>query len=230
MPLEIFTPGQVLTAAECTLIANMLPYSVAKSAIYTSVPGDFVIMTGGHVVTLPAVATVGACVGLINADANAATGITGAGSAKILGPGLGSGTAAGTTVPVGGQGSYLVVESDGTNWQIIAGSQDSGWIAPSFTNSYASAGSTYYAISYRLIANRVYWRGAFTTMGSTGLAPMAALAAAYRPSKQIAVMCPGFGGTAGTYNILIDASGVSTLNYGGSPSQIFMDGLSYSID
>ncbi|MCU1494813.1 MAG: hypothetical protein JWO62_2577, partial [Acidimicrobiaceae bacterium] len=152
--MPLFTVGEVLTSALANVLA-MTPK--AEAANYTASDGDFVIMTGGHVVTLPAPTNQSAV--LIYADdANTANGFTAAGAAIVKGLGLGAGTAAGTLVPLGVQGAFCLAEADGTNWRITAGNSDSGWINPangSYSNSWVNGSGSAIPFGWRVQGNKV---------------------------------------------------------------------------
>lgn len=225
--MPLFTVGEVYTAA----LANALAMSpTAKSAIYTAVDGDFVIVTTGKVITLPA-ATAQSRVLIYADDANTANGFTAAGGV-VKGLGLGSGVAAGTTVPLGGLGSYAVVEADGTNWRIIAGAADTGWIAPSLTNSWANV-AAFNTAGYRKQGNRVYLRGGI--LGGTSGTTAFTLPAGFIPTAAIDFLATvSWTINPGIENVGITTGGAvipSLVTSGtGSATALVLDSISFAID
>lgn len=130
---------------------------VSESANYTAQIGQFVEMTGSHTVQLP-VPTLGALVGLYSIGLVGATLSSSTNGGNILGMGIpGSTTSIAVRNPV-------VVLADGTNWFVISGQQDTGWVAVGFFGTACSAGNP--VPSSRLVGDVVYFRGIVVTGGS----------------------------------------------------------------
>jgi hypothetical protein len=159
MPGETFTDGNVLTAAQLNLILAALQWPTPVSVTTACAAGNAYLVTtgaGALTMTLPSPATAGQKVTVKKVDSGAGTiavsSVTNGGT--ILGPGCGAGL---TSIPVNVLGAYVSLVSDGTNWQIVGGAQDSGWVPLSgYSNSWVSvlgpaSGGT--AAGYRLIGN-----------------------------------------------------------------------------
>jgi hypothetical protein len=219
--MPFFTVGEVFTAA----LANALAMSpTAKSGSYTAVDGDFVIMTGGHVVTLPA-PTNQAEVLIYSDDSNIANGFTAAGSAVVKGLGLGTGTAAGTLVPLGTGGAFALAKADGTNWRIIAGNVDSGYLfvggtGVAFQSPWVNNGEN--NTRYRLTGNTMRLAGGLTGGGSGTVA--FTLPAGMRPLVNCSFpISAGAGGATAA----VATSGTVTIS-GTGPFTI--DGITFTVD
>lgn len=185
----------------------------AKSANYSAVSGDYVVCTGSFSVTLPA-ATAGRVVGV-----KAASGQTGAapvtiatllGAAQILGKGV---VASATSILLGIPGANVTLEADGTNWHIIDGAQDSGWIGLPYAGAFSDYGSGYQLGQYRKIEDIVHLRGLtkFTPSGVYGAGSMGVtLPAGYRPSGIEIFHVMGSSTTDYHFRIDIDTAGAIT--------------------
>lgn len=181
MPVQTWTPGQILTSAEIGTVTNMLPYYVplslgSNSQAVSPVAGTLTGITCGAytgcIVTLPT-PTLGVVVGVAKIDATSPSLIIDAGSGGlILGPGFGAGE---RLAWLGAVGAYVILEADGTNWHVIGGAQDTGWLPiPSYSNSWVSnagpaTGGT--VAGYRKIGNTVYLGGTIKT-GTTATIAM----------------------------------------------------------
>lgn len=158
--LGIGTTGQVLKVvgglpAWANAFNGLQP--INKSASYTAANGDFaVVNASGVTVTSPA-AAVGATFGAVAAYAAAnATPVTVAvASGVIIGPGIPPST---TSIILGIQRASVVLTSDGSNWYVTGGAQDTGWKNISgFLNSWAAEVSD--PPRYRVIGNVVRLQG-----------------------------------------------------------------------
>jgi hypothetical protein len=119
----------------------------------------------------------------------AVTGQTGASPVTISTPSgtiLGEGVnASATSIVLGLVGSYVTLEADGTNWHIIDGCQDSGWIGIPYATSYSDYGSGFVGGQYRKHGSRVELRGLvkYATPGSYPTSgPLGTLPAGFRPT------------------------------------------------
>ena len=145
-------------------------------------------------------------------------------SEVIYGWGMGAGGA--TSFPLGAYGATATVESDGVNWFVTAGMQDSGWLAVgngSMTNSWVNGSP---AFGYRLQGNVVRLRGVLTTGGS-GINALT-LPAGYRPATAINAPASvvGFANAAAT----ITTGGVLQPAYASAGSGWSADGITFTVD
>ena len=113
---------------------------VAVPSTYTLKPGDLAVATAaGLTLTLPTPAKSAVCAVFNYAGTGASPTTVTTPSGGIYGVGannVGS-------IPLGAEGAFAVFESDGTNWLIVAGQQDTGWITPTLLNSWTSTGFGY---------------------------------------------------------------------------------------
>ncbi len=94
------------------------------SAATAAVSGTFYNVTATATVTLPA-ATVNQQIGVrCGAASTVVTITTGAGSISGLGV-----AAASSSITLGFPGAFVVLQADGTNWNIVAGQRDTGWVS-----------------------------------------------------------------------------------------------------
>lgn len=152
----------------------------AKSATYTAVSGDYVIATGSFVVTLPT-PTAGRVVGVRSVNGTGAAPVTiSTPSGAILGKGVPAG---GTAILLGTPGANVQLQADGTNWHVIAGEQDSGWIAfPYAAFWHDFSGGNYQLGGYRKVAGIVSFRG-LVQINTGGGATIGTIPAGYRPPR-----------------------------------------------
>ena len=237
MPVQTWVSGQVLTAAEMTTLTQMMPYPSAISASITStpyaVPGTlYLVTTSTNAITIDLPTPVsGATIGITKVDAAAGTITisTAATSGYILGPGV---PASATSIQCSAYGAYVELQADGTNWHIIGGAQDSGWIALTslFVNSWVSVagpatGGT--VAGYRITANVVRLGGRVGSGASNTVA--FTLPAGYRPLYTVEF--PGLT-TVSTISaglVLVTTAGACTVNNGaGTVPQL--DGITWTVD
>jgi hypothetical protein len=230
MAAPSFTSGQVLTAAELNQLAQMDIYPNAVSSSTACVAGNGYIVTTGTsslTMTLPT-PTAGIFIGVKKVDNTTGTITVTAGSGNILGPGVPAATA---SIPVSAYGAYVTLMADGTNWHIVAGQQDSGWLPFSYSNSYASnegPATGYTAAGYRITGNVVRLGGSVKT-GTTGNA-IATLPAGYRPAYAN-VYLNSFASAAGADPCTFDitSAGVITPTFPAGATPI-LDGLTFTVD
>jgi hypothetical protein len=103
---------------------------------------------------------------LPSASANAMVAITASGTVTgsspvtVSGSNIqGIGLVSASSFLLGTPGAYAILQSDGTNWHIVAGQQDTGWLSVT-----VNTGAGYAAVSgetpvARLVADRVWLRG-----------------------------------------------------------------------
>ena len=198
----------------------------AKTAGYTAVNGDYVLMTNGgtaRTVTLPT-PTAGQFIGVESIDGSGTLPTTVATpSGAIVGPGVVAATA---SILLGAARAFVILESDGTNWHIISGAQDTGWLAVgngSMTNAWVNGSP---AFGYRLQGNVVRLRGVLTTGGS-GINALT-LPAGYRPATAINVPASviGFANAAA----IITTGGVLQPAYASAGGGWSADGITFTVD
>lgn len=122
MPVQTWTSGQQLTAAELTSVTNMLPFmATAAGNVNPCVAGTFYRCTGGagQTMTLPAPSN-GTVIGFVVDEATGGSPVTinNHASEFILSPRQPNRTSQSITLPAAD--SYIVLNSDGTNWHEIA--------------------------------------------------------------------------------------------------------------
>lgn len=117
MPAENWVSGQTLTAAELTIITNMLPYpATAGSNVGTCVAGTFYFCTTAVTMGMPA-PSAGTVIGF-RCTAGAGVTINNHSAESFFSPYLSSGSATSFTLAAIGQ--YVVFIADGSNWYEIA--------------------------------------------------------------------------------------------------------------
>lgn len=229
MPAPSFTTGQILTAAEMNQLAQMDVFGTAVAAsVNPCVAGTLYIITNGasaFTFTLPS-PVAGIAIGFKKADSGAGGNTITAGSGVILGPGTGS--AGSASIPCSALGAYVVLQGDGTNWHVIAGAQDSGWAAVSFTNSWVNQG-TFRAAAYRRAGNLVRLRGVVNG-GATGTAAFT-LPAGACPAGLVTLGSNTGGTTPSPAQVQVSTAGVVTPYFAGTlAGGIALDGLVFEID
>ena len=191
---------------------------IAKSADYNpAVDGDLVQMTGSHTVKLPNPGTAGTLIGVQAVSGQSGTApvtiTTVGGSGVFIGPGV---AASATSILLGTVAAFVILEDDGTNWNIVGGAQDSGWV----TGAGGAAGLT-----YRILGNRVTCE-AVNAGVSNGAGLIAQVPAGYRPSRNQKLACQY--GTGGF--IQVATGGNMTLNAGSGNSNVDIAGLTWLVD
>lgn len=191
--------------------ANMFWTSVAvnTSALDRHTYG----VTATATLTLPS-PVLNARVGVYNNSVSGIVTITA--SSGVIG-GLGLGTSGATSITLGASASALTLMADGTNWHIVSGQQDTGWVNLTSFGTSVSAGSP--VVAYRVIGDRVQLRGfaesSVATPGNLVQIPTAILPPASSDNRYYPFVYNGGAATAalsrGTPNWLI-------LNYASSPS------------
>lgn len=215
------TGGNISNVAGRVLLANALQPTTV-SANTTAIPGQLVVATASCTVGLPSAPAAGAQIAIV---VNYAA--TGAGAVTVSANGTptiyGVGLSAATSFTLGARGAYALLEFDGTNWAIIGGQQDSGWVFPSLIGSWPTV-TNYSAPSYRQIADRVFLRGGVTNgTGATNHFTMTVPSPAF---TQVLLLPVAF--AASTVTISTGGGSLSTANVT-SGQQVNLDGLSYSM-
>jgi hypothetical protein len=216
-----FTTSEKLTSAAMNQIVQMDVYATAvSSSVNPAVAGSFYIVTTSSsnlTVTLPS-PTQGICIGVKKTDSGAGTLTITAGSGVIYGPGTGS--SGSSSIPCSAQGAYVVLQGDGTNWHIVAGQQDSGWVTPSYTNSFNG-------FQYRLTGNVVRLMG-LNTAGSSGN-PAFTLPSGYRPFATRAWALTNNGAVTTNMIGVISPGGVVTPTFA-SGTGVYLDPVTFTVD
>lgn len=187
----------------------------ARSGTYTAASGDLVLMTGSFVVTLPSPALSGQVLGVRAVDARTAAApvtIT-TPSGLILGQGIGVASVGAASAVLGIQNAYMLLESDGTNWHVIAGEQDTGHIAFPFAAGEGNLSG--HVASYRKRGDYVTLRG--MTHFTSGVAPwpIGTLPVGFRPLNSHYVLTHGTTAAGNGQNaqmLAIEATGAITLD------------------
>jgi hypothetical protein len=216
-----FTLGQILTSPEMNQLADMVLYPTPTSvSVNPCAAGtSYVVTTGASALTMtlpnsgsaiPALA--GNIIGIKKADNTAGTvTVTVAGGTYILGPGVPASTA---SIQVSAYGAFVTLLFDGTNWHIISGAQDTGWLVlTNYANSWLSSsgpatGGT--AAGYRVTGNVVRLGGKITA-GTTGLIAFTLPATAY-PMRALTLMSADTS-TPTIVSWAVSAAGVCTPTY-----------------
>lgn len=159
-----------------------LAYRLANTSL-TANAGDLIVAASGTTITLPT-PSVNALVAVV-AGSPITTSVTVSG-ANIYGVGLNSAS----SLKLGVTGASVLLQSDGTNWLIIAGQQDGGWITGFASGVSINPGTGAATPAGRLIGDRVYLKGALTTTGTisasqTILGPLSGLPAPATARKPI---------------------------------------------
>ena len=214
----------------------------AMTSSATANAGDLVLASPSVTVTLPA-PVLNTTVGVIaNSSVTGATQVTvayGSGSGHIYA----MGALAVSSLKLGGAQDTLILQSDGTNWQVIAGLVDTGWVSLTLTstinvaNISLSSPQTAYNVTpaVRLRGTRALLRGGATTTTHAGATSWATIPSGFRPStawlaSAQTVMLPTSGGNF--TQVQISTAGVITDNTGqyvNSGQTIIFDGVTYEI-
>lgn len=217
--LPLGTTRQVMTPSGTGIPSWAAPFllvPIAKSISYAAVNNDLVIPSANITVTTPAAAAT--AVFGVAPQSSAVTTVTAA-TGVIFGPGC---TNAGAASIVVASNSYVVLESDGTNWNIVAGQQDSGWnlIANgSMSNSWVN-GSPVFA--YRLVGDVVELRG--QVVGGTANATAFTLPAGFRPLQAFGTATSG----AAASLVNITSAGVVTFS-ASAPAFLYLDNIHFRV-
>ena len=208
---------------------------VGKSAAYAATNGQLVVVTGGTplTITLPAPVANG-WVGVYAAAGSGASPVTvSAGSGIIYGVGL----SAASSFPLGTVGAYAILQSDGTNWYIVAGQQDTGWVALSsylnsatYTTISGSGGGTEYDFAGRVQGDAVRLRGVVNpgSGGAFGGPAFCTLPATFRPAHNVClpVAIPALVGNS----VLLTSAGAMTQQQSWNANEIgYFDTWLYSL-
>jgi hypothetical protein len=217
------TPGTWVSASTPWLTP------ISKSASYAAANGQVVEMTATGTVTSPAAADGARFGASVNYAATNASPVTvTAATGFLTGPGIPAST---TSILLGANNANVVFVSDGTNWYLSAGAQDSGWIVPSLGNSWTTgAGGSGHQAQYRLTGNVVRLAG-YLTGGSSGTTAWT-LPSGYHPVSPFLLALSGAGNGSSLVNFYVSVSytGVVQPVFSGTLSNLYLDGLSFTVD
>lgn len=143
--------------------------------------------------------------------------------------GLGMTSSGQTAFSLGTVGATATVESDGTNWYVTAGQQDTGWLAlSSYGNSWSNSANA----SARKVGNTVYLRGTITG-GSSGTAfanmPTGSNTNFY-PVALLAMCVINQAGGQNQCTVNVPTSGAMTMYIAGTGSTIELWGVIFQTD
>lgn len=184
----------------------------------TSVAGESVVVSPSQTLTTASSPAKGDRIQIIaHPSVTAATPVTVAiGGSKVVN---GVGLTSATSFLLGAPGAKATIQYDGTTWRMIAGEQDTGWVAvTSFASGWSSASG--YPLAGRIRGDALKIRGgaAYTGVTLSGTVVFFNLPAACRPAQTCGAIVPALssGGNpaAAGQPISLAASGQVTL-YGG---------------
>ncbi len=141
--------------------SNLVPRTVTANT--TAARDDFVIANGsGLAITAPPLVA-GSTFGVMAISWPLSVAII-TPTGVFIGSGIPSAT---SNISVGPAG--IIFASDGTNWVLISGEQDTGWLNPTL-NSPWTFDSAYDSVAYRLRGNTVQFKGTMTGGASGSVA------------------------------------------------------------
>lgn len=205
-----------VTAAQIASLYTPTSTSTSK----TAASGQCMVVTGSSAVTitLPSHSS-GQRLKIVNLS----TGGTTVSGTNIDGVGL----SAASSFPLGTVGASAELFDDGTNWYIVAGQQDTGWVALTLStnwNAYAGA----YAPAYRLAGNVVYLSGACTNnTGGVSSSPFAAFPGGIHPASAVYDNFVEIGG--GSYAFSLTTAGAATVQGVTNGASFGLDDRSYRL-
>jgi hypothetical protein len=190
----------------------------AKTTSFSAAAGFSYAAGTGVTATLPASPATGDTIRV----AGSAT-VTGAAPATVTaagGKGInGLGLAAASTFKLGTPWAYAMLQYDGTNWQIIDGQQDTGWVALSLASGFIAGGL---APAARCVGDRVWLCGTVhnntggTVAGNTTWATVPVACQPTLDNTYAVVGNPGTGGPIGAFVISASGSPAGALQNNGS--------------
>lgn len=217
---NVHTDIQALAQA----LANSLTSPVPVGASGVLVDGELAVSTAAPItLTLPSAAANVKCgvFAKIATGSNPVT-VTTAGGAVIYGRGLGSGV---SSITLGTVGAFVVLQSDGTSWHMVAGEQDTGWLALTITNGGSNLAGAY-APACILRGDTVEMRGGGTqTTGGTLLT----LPSGFRPADQVIAAIHNAQNTPTIGTCTVSTSGTVAIAGGGSAQPFHLDGVRFQV-
>lgn len=231
--LDVAAGGDLVSAYPTTMAQAMgiLDYAavlrpVATIVNATLVPGQVTyVNAGARTMTLPA-ATIGTSLGVVSAlgmSGSAPTTITGSGGALIFGQGANFVS----SILLGTPGSKVWLLADGTNWTIIQGQQDSGWVALTPGSGWSVPAPSYFTPAYRVTGDTLAFSGAFAGSSVSGITTLTTVPASFAPQKTVVVVASTLGGwPTATANVQVANTGtVTCLNAPTGTGQLVIDNI-----
>lgn len=201
------------------MLTNGVPRFTSRvmSSSNAAAAADFVLASGGVTVTLPA-AVANTFVAIACYATNACT-VSGS---NIYGPGLSAASSFNLAL-----GASVILHADGTNWHMIAGQQDTGWLTITPTAGYNGSTAGAYVASVRVRGDQAMLKGQIASNSTNnvfGTVPVAA-----RPAQGV-----GFGaiveGAATPQLAFLTTAGALTSNGPTANGYLMeLDGLVYSL-
>ena len=195
---------------------------------------QFVNMTGASTTaTLEATPTGGDVCGVrAGASISGAGPITVSGNGNLIGvPGATTGV---STITLGHPASFVTLLWAGTIWWVIAGGEDTGWVALTLTSG-VIAGDPGVTPSIRRANGRVFFQGTLKTPSGFGaLSRMATIPSAYLPASDLTLNTGVINGSTHAWSGQVIASatlatGINTSVGAGSGDLIPLTGCAYSL-
>lgn len=134
---------------------------VTAPASTAAAAGQMMICNPGAItITLPT-PTAGALVGVqASAAATSSAGTTITASSGAI---YGVGTNGATSIPLAMPEASVVLLGTGSNWNIVCGQRDTGWVPLTFTSNWTYTSGTYTTTpSYRVIGDKLHFKGQVT--------------------------------------------------------------------
>lgn len=201
-----------------------LVYRTASSNTTVS-PGDWTSVAAGVTVTLPAPTTANQLVAI----SAFGTGPSGSNPVTVSGTNIyGVGLIAASSFKLGTPMASVLLQSDGANWQMVSGRQDTGWVALTLAASWGTVVGTYVPAG-RLTGDRVELRGVAQNNTGGSSAGIATLPAAFVPGSIVRVPTSIAGGTVTPGGATVSGTGLTAISAVTNTQQIALDGASYSI-
>lgn len=234
--------SQVAGVLDSALTVNKGFTETSASGSFAASVGQLVAANPSTTVNLPS-PSAGALVGVY-----AKAAVTGSTAVLVSTPsgfiyGVGLGTTS-TGFYLGTGRASVLLQSDGTSWEIISGQQDTGWQGFGFGTHISAYVGSFYAPSVRMIGSMVYFRGmilvaqAGYTGGATMLqlpSPSDASAPSLAPAAEVLILaCYGVGsGSQAILPLNVTTGGIVQYNAGLSPGiggqTICLDGINYAL-
>jgi hypothetical protein len=126
--------------------------------------GHFYAASAALTITLPA-PTLNTTIGVFNQTNSLAVAVTA--SSGVIG-GLGLGTSGAASIQVSSNGAAVVLIANGTNWGIVSGQQDTGWVALTLLHS-ATVFPSEPVPSARLRGDEIRLKGALASGDASGI-------------------------------------------------------------